>query len=193
MRERWGFDKARNLPALSVRRKYIVFAHGVRRAASNLFTDHCPVAWDAVCAHSEAANSEDPSSLFPLVTHLTSPWGLDSSKKSPNTSLSFSLASDSKLHSSARRVLAEQELLQSRGAKDAWEIALAMHAESPKITAFWNMYKTMGLEEKWNAQVAESQRHSCGSWIDWYGQVLCNEEQVEKALEGAGGRIEELG
>ena len=47
------------------------------------------------------------------------------------------------------------------------EMNLAMHAATPKLEAFYNYY-----EDTHN----NSRGHECGSWVDWYGEVVCDVE-----------------
>lgn len=48
---------------------------------------------------------------------------------------------------------------------------LAMHAATPKIEAFYNWYNT-----HYNA----SEGRKCGSWVDWYGDVVCDVETLAR-------------
>lgn len=51
------------------------------------------------------------------------------------------------------------------------EMNLAMHAATPKIEAFYNWYDT-----RYNA----SEGRKCGSWVDWYGDVVCDVESLAR-------------
>ncbi|KAJ3727354.1 UDP-glucose:glycoprotein glucosyltransferase-domain-containing protein [Lentinula guzmanii] len=50
------------------------------------------------------------------------------------------------------------------------ESSLALHAATPKIEAFYHHYTEV---------VGASARHKeCGSWVDWYGTVVCDVESL---------------
>lgn len=50
---------------------------------------------------------------------------------------------------------------------------LALHVASPRIEAFYQYY-TDHHAEKQNVE----QRVNCDSWVDWYGQVVCDSETL---------------
>lgn len=52
------------------------------------------------------------------------------------------------------------------------EMNLAMHAATPKLEAFYNYY-----EDTHNSRGRE-----CGSWVDWYGEVVCNVEALAQLV-----------
>lgn len=46
---------------------------------------------------------------------------------------------------------------------------LALHASSPMIEAFYQYYIDNGLQER---------EGKCGSWVDWYGEVVCDVDSL---------------
>lgn len=53
--------------------------------------------------------------------------------------------------------------------------SLALHASTPKIQAFYQYYVDHDLNTR-TAKVAQGVE--CGSWVDWYGQVVCDLETL---------------
>ena len=53
---------------------------------------------------------------------------------------------------------------------------LPMHAATPKLEAFYNYYGAtegeLGVESKY------AKGKACGSWVDWYGEVVCDVERL---------------
>lgn len=46
---------------------------------------------------------------------------------------------------------------------------LALHAATPKIEAFYHHY---------GEHHGESRGTECGSWVEWYGEVVCDIETL---------------
>lgn len=46
---------------------------------------------------------------------------------------------------------------------------LALHAATPKIEAFYHHY---------GEHHSESRGTECGSWVEWYGEVVCDIETL---------------
>ena len=137
----------------------------------------------------EAAHEEQPSSFFTLLTHLTSPWAFGAIGSAEQVEASevgarLQRASEEEVLRAARRILEERELLQQRGQRDNFELALALRSQTPKIAAFWQLYDTNGLHARWQAASNDSE---CGSWVDFAGQVLCSEAQLASALKSYDG------
>lgn len=128
----------------------------------------------------EAAHTEEPAAFFPLLSHLLDP---NASSSSNGKFLSdTSSSSDRDIYEAAMRVMDEQSLLVEAGARSNWDLSLALHAESTKVVAFWQMYATVGLEAR---QGDESQ--GCGSWVDLAGQTICSAKELEQAAQAHSG------
>jgi hypothetical protein len=59
-------------------------------------------------------------------------------------------------------------------------VQMAMHAAAPKLEAYFNFY---------DANHGKSHGKRCGSWVDWYGEVVCDVETLAhlvgvEAIEG---------
>lgn len=63
--------------------------------------------------------------------------------------------------------------LSAPGAHAAVEMELALHSSSPKIEAFFQFYRDRHLQHR-----ADAHRVDCDSWVDWYGQVVCDAETL---------------
>ena len=55
------------------------------------------------------------------------------------------------------------------------DINLALHAATPKIEAFYQYY----TDHHGNKELGAD----CESWVDWYGQVVCDLETLEKLAD----------
>lgn len=55
------------------------------------------------------------------------------------------------------------------------DINLALHAATPKIEAFYQYY----TDHHGNKELGDG----CESWVDWYGQVVCDLEMLEKLAD----------
>lgn len=55
-------------------------------------------------------------------------------------------------------------------------MALALHSAVPKIEAFYEYYNTIYGGE-------EEERCNGGSWVDWYGSVICDGKKLSSLLE----------
>lgn len=53
---------------------------------------------------------------------------------------------------------------------------LAMHAATPKLEAFYNYYD--GTQGELGAESKYTKGKVCGSWVDWYGEVVCDVETL---------------
>ena len=53
------------------------------------------------------------------------------------------------------------------------EMNLAMHAATPKLEAFYNYYEDTHHN---------SRGRECGSWVDWYGEVVCDVEGLAQLV-----------
>ena len=66
-------------------------------------------------------------------------------------------------------------LLQKAASPAFADINLALHAATPKIEAFYQHY----TDHHGNKELGAD----CGSWVDWYGQVVCDLETLEKLAD----------
>lgn len=123
----------------------------------------------------EAAAAESPPAFHPLVAYLGDlnrfPESFDESPSSQQVYEAFDGA------------LKHLGLLQEPGARSNWDLALALHSQSPKIEAFWHLARTTGADARWAAHVSKMNWNSCGSWVDWYGQVVCDPAELDELLE----------
>jgi UDP-glucose:glycoprotein glucosyltransferase len=55
------------------------------------------------------------------------------------------------------------------GSRTSVEMSLALHVAAPKIEAFYQHYAD---------HYGESTGGECGSWVDWYGEVVCDVETL---------------
>lgn len=63
--------------------------------------------------------------------------------------------------------------LSEPGAYAAVEMELALHSSSPRLEAYYQFYRDRQSQRNIDSQDAE-----CGSWVDWYGQVVCDAETL---------------
>lgn len=133
----------------------------------------------------EAAYEEEPLSFFTLLSHITSPWALSGVIKaeeldSKQIGKNLHQATEEKIHNAARRILDERQLLQDRGQRDNFEFSLALRSQTPKIAAFWQLYETNNLHQRWEKADKQGQ---CQSWVDFAGKVICSEEELINEFE----------
>ena len=93
-----------------------------------------------------------------------------------------------KLSPEAQQQLALQTALSAGylskpGALEAVQAQLALHAANPKIVAFYEHYtdnarRTRDEESRDTDTDAVVDAGSCGSWVDWYGEVVCEIERL---------------
>lgn len=126
----------------------------------------------------EAAHTEDASSFWPLLEHLTE-------SQSSRERLANGSAKD--VYESAKEALDSRRLLQGAGSRSNWDMALALHSEGPKVAAFWQLANTSGVHAQWTKEVEEGKidSHQCASWVDWYGRVACSPEDLDSLLNAS--------
>ena len=73
-------------------------------------------------------------------------------------------------HSSPRRHTYVQP-----GAYVAAEMHVALHSASPKLEAFYQYYN--------DHHAGKEDGGECGSWVDWYGQVVCDVKTLSRLVE----------
>jgi len=60
---------------------------------------------------------------------------------------------------------------------------LALHSAVPKIEAFFRYYVGSGLEARVRARGGGAGAEGeCASWVDWYGEVVCDLETLKKVV-----------
>ncbi|KAF7345254.1 hypothetical protein MSAN_01902000 [Mycena sanguinolenta] len=106
----------------------------------------------------ETVSLENPDAFFPFVDRVTDPEILPSSQP----------LSQEATHQFALQVAVSNKFLSEPGAIAAVEMNLGLHAATPKIEAFYNHYHT-------HAARADPK---CGSWVDWYGEAVCDVERL---------------
>lgn len=140
----------------------------------------------------EAAYEEEPSSFFTLLSHLTSPWALSGIIKNEDLDSNKTIgkvlqqSTDQRIYNAARRILDERQLLNHRGQRDNFEFSLALRSQAPKIAAFWQLYNTTSLQQRWEKA---KKQDDCGSWVDFAEKALCSEEELIKELESYSGDV----
>lgn len=131
----------------------------------------------------EATHREEPLAFFHLINHALNPWVMSASPRQHDglhSTLHLSSASDRQILDTIERVMDEHDLLTDPGRRSTWHLSLALHAEMPKIAAFWQLYATSGLDERMQRRPSGV----CpGSWVDFAGKILCNDAELTEAFE----------
>ena len=78
------------------------------------------------------------------------------------------------IHQAALQIALGNGILEETGSLSAVEMNLALHAATPKLEAFYNHY-----EDNHN----NSRGTQCGSWVDWYGEVVCDANRLAQLAE----------
>ena len=111
----------------------------------------------------ETISLDNPNSFFPLVDRLTNPEVLPNPHKLPPEAI----------HQGALGVAIDDGIIRQPGDLAIVEMNLAMHAATPKLEAFYNYY-----EDTHN----NTRGRVCGSWVDWYGEVVCDVEGLAQLV-----------
>ncbi|KAJ7130733.1 glycosyltransferase family 24 protein [Mycena crocata] len=104
----------------------------------------------------ETVSLENPDAFFPFVDRVTNPETLPSSQPLANEAV----------YQFALQTAATNGFLSAPGAVAAVEMNLGLHAATPKIEAFYHHYASRAADPK------------CGSWVDWYGEMVCDVEKL---------------
>ncbi|KAH8978341.1 UDP-glucose:glycoprotein glucosyltransferase-domain-containing protein [Lactarius akahatsu] len=113
----------------------------------------------------ETISLEEPNAFFPLLDALTSPDAFPAKDKlSPEAQQQLAL-----------ETALSAGYLSKPGAVEVVQAQLALHAANPKIVAFYEHYSDNAKKTQ-NDAVADAE--SCGSWVDWYGEVVCDVERL---------------
>ena len=91
----------------------------------------------------------------------------------PETYPDTPLTKSEHLYGYALETAVSMGLLSEPGAYASAEMNLALHVASPRIEAFYQYYTDRHAERK-----AQTQVDDCDSWVDWYGQVVCDSETL---------------
>ncbi len=111
----------------------------------------------------------DARAFFDLLTHITS------------AGLADAALSDEQVYARAKALLEQNGAFATPGAEQLWDLALALHSESPKIEAFWHLYRTTGVAELFEKQVSDPA--ACGSFaVLNERKVVCDGKSLEDAL-----------
>jgi len=113
--------------------------------------------------YSETISIEEPDSFFPLLDILTDPNAFPRKED----------LSHEALQQLALQTALSAGYLTKPGAPEAVQAHLGLHSASPKVVAFYQHYS----DKVGNRNVSmEAQR--CGSWVDWYGEVICDLDKL---------------
>lgn len=149
----------------------------------------------------EAAHQEAPSSFFDVVAIVAGPWFFNDTDEGNHDLAS---ATPQQVFEGAKRAFDRYGVLPGEATRRRWEAALALRAQSSKVAAFTHLYRTSGLERRWEEAMAA--RHSgsgdndssngsnrdkdssdeCRSWVDWDGKVLCSRDELQHHLDETG-------
>ncbi|KAL9710152.1 killer toxin resistant protein [Leucoagaricus gongylophorus] len=107
----------------------------------------------------ETVALSNPDGFFPLLDQLTDP---------KSYIFPQSLAPEALYQAGISSAVAAGIIQDPSDAVEV-QMDLALHAATPKLEAFYQHY-----EDKHNS----SKGTSCGSWVDWYGEVVCDIESL---------------
>ncbi|KAH9848797.1 glycosyltransferase family 24 protein [Lenzites betulinus] len=117
----------------------------------------------------EAVTIEEPNAFFPLLHAVTNPDVFP---------LQSGHSSAAAVHGHVLETALALDHLAAPGAYVSAEMHVALHSASPKLEAFYQYYSDH------HAKRAGSE-DSCGSWVDWYGQVVCDAQTLAHLLQTA--------
>ena len=72
------------------------------------------------------------------------------------------------------------DYLAAPGAYVAAEMHVALHSASPKLEAFYQYYNDHHAGRKAESGKTEEE---CGSWVDWYGEIVCDAKTLARLAE----------
>jgi UDP-glucose:glycoprotein glucosyltransferase len=109
----------------------------------------------------ETVSLENTNAFFPFLDLITNP---DLNLPPPHI-----------IHPNAALELAvSNNLLPEHGALEFVELNMGLRAATPKIEAFYQYY-----EDQFNSSRGEL----CGSWVDWYGEVVCDVDRLTQLID----------
>lgn len=113
--------------------------------------------------YSETISIEEPDAFFPLLDVLTNPDAFPG-----NEGLSHEA-----LEQRALQTALSAGYLSKPGSLEAVRAQLGLHSANPKIVAFYQHYSDIAA-----AQKISEDAERCGSWVDWYGGVICDVDEL---------------
>ncbi|KAI0314345.1 UDP-glucose:glycoprotein glucosyltransferase-domain-containing protein [Amylostereum chailletii] len=111
----------------------------------------------------ETISIEEPNAFFPLLETLTDP------QRDPRPET----LSREALEQLALQAALSAGFLSKPGSLELAQMQLALHAATPKIEAFFSYYTNAARE-----RAAHMDEKSCESWVDWYGEVVCDGDRL---------------
>ncbi|KII87653.1 glycosyltransferase family 24 protein [Plicaturopsis crispa FD-325 SS-3] len=123
----------------------------------------------------ESVAFERPDAFFPLLESVTNPENIPPQPHTPKV-----------LYEHALRTALSTGYLGAPGALSSVELNLALHAATPKIEAFYQYYVDRYGEEN------GEEKCGGGSWVDWYGEAVCDIQGLEDAITKSEQEAEEL-
>jgi UDP-glucose:glycoprotein glucosyltransferase len=109
-------------------------------------------------SQSESIALEIPDAFFPLLDSLTQ---------------SHLTGTPRDVHTSIIRSATENGHLYDPDVTAAVEMTLALHAATPKVEAFYQLY----------IDIFGEQERPCTSWVDWYGEAVCDVDTLKQLIE----------
>lgn len=122
----------------------------------------------------EATAAESAEAFHPILDHLTNGTRV----AQPLTPVS----SAREVHDAAKEALDHLGFLTDPGSRQNWEMSLALHSQSPKIAASWQLARSTGAYDRWKSATRGGVKGACESWVDWYGLVICTEAELHSTL-----------
>jgi UDP-glucose:glycoprotein glucosyltransferase len=117
---------------------------------------------------SETISTEEPDSFFPLLDVLTN----------PDAFLGKEELSQEAQQQRALQAAISAGYLSKPGALEVVQAFLGLHSATPKIVAFYQHY----LERARSVDVS-NETGRCGSWVDWYGAVVCKVDELVRLID----------
>lgn len=115
------------------------------------------------CPRRETITIEEPQSFFPLLDALTD----------PELSPLAESRTDEEIYQNVRQYVLSLGYLSDPGELGLLDMTLALHSSVPRAEAAYEYY--LGSHAERGIE--------CGSWVDWYGQVVCDLDTL-RALIG---------
>ncbi|KAH8113837.1 UDP-glucose:glycoprotein glucosyltransferase-domain-containing protein [Phellopilus nigrolimitatus] len=107
----------------------------------------------------ETISAEEPGVFFHLLDALVNSESLPA----------LDTLSPEAIHQVTFQTAVSLGFLREPGALASAELGIALHAAAPKVQAFYQFY----AEQRISPEL-----HECGSWVDWYGEQVCDVETL---------------
>jgi UDP-glucose:glycoprotein glucosyltransferase len=119
--------------------------------------------------NSESVALENPDAFFPFLNTLA------------NSEMFQSLEnlSPDAIYNKTLQTAVSGGYIPDPGSLAAVEFNLALHAATPKIEAFYQHYTD---NQSANRTTSAIQSDECQSWIDWYGETVCDVETLARLV-----------